>query len=169
MSRQRKERVSSDSLQAHNHVGRDYPGWPIEIPMPKRHEKEAMSIFESILTVRASHDWGADVLLVAEFSAITCRIGEANRQIDEHGLTSESEGSNGQPVIKPNPLTAVVSQFGARQNQIARLLGFSGLPSSKKSILNHAQSFSGTLQSEKAKAKPKSAEQPDWASLAEIK
>jgi hypothetical protein len=128
--------------------------------MPKRHEKEAMSIFESILTVRASHDWGADVLLVAEFSAITCRIGEANR---------ESEGSNGQPVIKPNPLIAVVSQFGARQNQIARLLGFSGLPSSKKSILNHAQRFSGTLQSEKAKAKPKSAEQPDWASLAEIK
>jgi len=141
-----------------------YPEWPEFIPCPPDGEETCHAIFNGILSVRAASDWNdGDAILAAEFAAATCRLAQITRAADLQGPVITKPGRKGQDTFVKNPAFEVISSLGARQLQLARSLGFSGLPSSTKSVVNQAAKLGGEFVT---KTKKPEGEAPDWSALA---
>lgn len=159
----RGKRQSTDKFATLQVGGGTYASWPEYIPIPPGWEEVCIGIFEGILSSRSAGDWGhGDITLAAEYAAASARLSSYNRQLDDEGPTKIKEGSKGQPVEIKNPILDAISYVSSRQLQLARTLGFTGLPSSTKSVTNRQQKLGGEF---KQKTKAPTDPAPDWAAL----
>jgi hypothetical protein len=159
----RTKRSSTDKVQTLQVGGGHYNDWPAHIPIPKGWEDTCLGIFEGILSTRSADDWNAgDTGLVAEYSAATARLAKYNKQLDDEGPTKIKEGSKGQDVEIKNPILDAISYASSRQLQLARSIGFTGLPSSSASVKNRSAKLGGEFA---IKTKKPEGEAPDWAAM----
>lgn len=159
----RQARKSTDRVSTLQGGSGYFPEWPEHIPIPKGWEDTCLGIFEGILSTRSADDWNAgDAGLVAEYSAASARLAKYNKQLDDEGPTKIKEGSKGQPVEIKSPILDAIGYASSRQLQLARSIGFTGLPSSSASVKNRSAKLGGEFVT---KPKPKSEKAPDWAAM----
>ena len=163
----RRERESTDKVAVLQRGGGEYPAFPefMDLPSDTELAESVINLYRWVLGTRAASDWGPDATLAAEYAMACIRLADYQRQLDRDGPTVKGVGSKGQPVDKRHPCLDAITSLGNRQIALARTLGLTGLPSSKKSVANQAAKLGGEFA--EPVAKKRTGKAPNWTKIAE--